>query len=222
MLVKIGIWGSNCAGKTYVCEIIKKNSKYKVSILNFFELPVITGKKRIQTRKILKILYKTILIREVSFLRRFFWIKPRYEAYCNFFDGSEVFMYEEGLIKKMYEIFPFNTLNYKEFIKMLKKFIYVTPDLLSIEENYVAGFLYVYSDPENIILNMNKRNFFTYKYNKDVLLLRYQAHHLLYSFLISLCQLKGLPVLLIDSYEKEEKIAKKFSIFIESLRMKCQ
>lgn len=222
MIIKIGIWGSNCVGKTHVCEIIKNNSKYRISVYNFFQDTGAARRqdnnlRKMQKRKVLRFLYKTILTKRFSIARRFFWIKPKYETFQIDSNDSEIFLCEEGLIKKMYEIFPFSIANQKN-IKLFKDFVYISPELLSIEEDYMDGFIYAYSEWENIISNMNRRKFYTSKYDVDILLMRYRAHDLLYSFLIFLCQIKGLPVITIDSYEDAKEIAKKFDVFIENIK----
>jgi len=222
MHLNIAILGSNCSGKTFIREIIINKSKYRTSSVNIFDnfqyFDKELHRKIIPKIKIMKLIYKIFLTKNILLWKRFNFIKPKLEINrVPFFNKSDILLYEEGLIKKMYEIVPFENYNEAKYKQMLKNFICITPDLLSIEKDYVDGFIYIYSDSKNIISNMKKRNFFIDKYKENILLLRYDTHHILYLYLVALCYFKKIPIILINSYDYENNIIKDFENFIQTI-----
>ncbi len=225
MELRLTVLGSNCVGKTFVCDLLKVQSTYNINTINVFESQAQPDKTNqdgsIPFYLSIRLFIKIFFHGDWSFWKRYLWIKHQYEKVIPPYtqlQQHDILLLEEGLVKKMYESFPVKGISPQRYHSLLLKYLRITPILLEMSSCLMDGYIYVYSSKENIFRFMQKRNFFTNIYKRDHLLFRYEAHHILYQFLLQLCAIKGIPFLVLDSAIEKEKIAQQFDAFIKQLK----
>lgn len=220
--IYLGIWGSNAVGKTFVCDILKRRSRYSPIIMTAaLQESGINRKIVLPLTGVLQLWLRCLTSFNVLIFRRFYWIKPRYEQSIARADSlnKEVILFEEGLIKKMVEIFPLSAQRPSIYQNIIKGFMSLADTLLALEASAMEGFVYVYCSWDDF-LSFNKKRSFCLSATEEDLSVRFMFHELWYALLVCLCRSRGIPVLTIYSRDDEDKIIAQFDNFLKELKNK--